>query len=131
MSRQITCTSATRQGRMRKAEQFLLAAETIAEVLDQQDDPDISDAYVTLCVHAGIAASDVACCKRLGVHSKGQDHAAAISLLGQVNKKASQQLGVLLDMKEKAEYSARPVSGMDRKKAVRAATVLVELARDL
>lgn len=131
MSRQITCTSATRQGRMRKAEQFLLAAETIAEVLDQQDDPDISDAYVTLCVHAGIAASDVACCKRLGVHPKGQDHSAAISLLGQVDRKASQQLGVLLDMKDKAEYSARPVSGTDRKKAVRAATALVELARDL
>ncbi len=33
MSRQITGTSATRQGRMRKAEQFLQAAETIAEVL--------------------------------------------------------------------------------------------------
>lgn len=131
MSRQTLCTSATRHGRMRKAEQFLLAAETIAEVLDEQDDPDISDAYVTLCVHAGIAASDVACCKRLGVHSKGQDHAAAIGLLGQVDRKASQQLGVLLGMKEKAGYSARPVSGTDRKRAVRAATALVELARDL
>lgn len=131
MSRQVTCTSATRRGRMRKAEQFLLAAEIIAEVLDQQDDPDVSDAYVTLCVHAGIAASDVACCKRLGVHSKGQDHAAAIGLLGQVDRKASQQLGVLLDMKEKSGYSARPVSGTDCKKAGRAATSLVELARNL
>lgn len=35
MSRQITCTSATRQGRMRKTEQILLAAETVAGVLDQ------------------------------------------------------------------------------------------------
>lgn len=72
-------------------------------------------------VHAGIAASDVACCKRLGVHSQGQDHAAAIALLGQVDRKASQQLGVGLDMKEKAEYLARPVSGTDRRRAVRAA----------
>jgi hypothetical protein len=128
MSRQIHCTSATRRGRMRKAEQFFLAAETIAEILDQHDDSDISDAYVTLCVHAGVAVSDVACCKRLGVHSKGQDHAAAIGLLGQVDRKAGEQLGVLLDMKEKAGYSARPVSGTDRKKAVRAATALVELA---
>lgn len=131
MSRQITCTPATRQGRTRKAEQFLLGAETIGEVLDQHDDPDISDAYVTLCVHAGIAASDVACCKRLGVHSKGQDHAAAIGLLGQVDSKASQQLTVLLGMKEKAGYSPRPVSGTDRKKAMRAATALGGLARDL
>lgn len=38
-SRPVTFTSATRQGRMRKAERLLLAAETIAEVLDQQDDP--------------------------------------------------------------------------------------------
>jgi hypothetical protein len=131
MSRQIHCTSATRRGRMRKAEQFFLAAETIAEILGQHDDSDISDAYVTLCVHAGVAVSDVACCKRLGVHSKGQDHAAAIGLLSQVDRKAGEQLGVLLDMKEKAGYSARPVSGTDRKKAVRAATALVELARDL
>lgn len=40
-----------------------------------------------LCVHpsltpTGVAASDVACCKRLGVHSEGQVHAAAIALLG-------------------------------------------------
>ena len=86
---------------------------------------------MTLCVHAGIAAADVACCKRLGVHSKGQDHAAAIALLAQVDRKASQQLGGLLDMKEKAEYSARPVSGTDRKRAGRAATAFVELARGL
>ena len=86
---------------------------------------------MTLCVHAGIAAADVACCKRLGVHSKGQDHAAAIALLAQVDRKASQQLGGLLDMKEKAEYSAPPVSGTDRKRAGRAATAFVELARGL
>lgn len=93
-----------------KAEQFLRAAEIIAEVLDQQDEPDVSDAYVTLCVHAGIAASDVACCKRLGVHSRGQDHAAAISLLGQVGRKASQQLGVLLDMKDPGENGRKAAS---------------------
>ncbi len=116
---------------MRKAEQFLTAAETIAEILDQHHDPEINDAYVTLCVHAGIAASDVACCKRLGVHAKGPDHAAAIRLLGQVDTQASQQLAVLLGMKEKAGYSARPVSATDRKRAMRAATTLVEFAREL
>jgi hypothetical protein len=40
-------------GRLRKAEQFLDAAETIREFSD--DEHDVGDAYVTLCVHAGIA----------------------------------------------------------------------------
>lgn len=131
MSRQQDCTTATTRGRLQKAEQFLLAAETLAEVLDQQDDPEVGDAYVTLCVHAGIAASDVICCKRLGVHSTGQDHDAATGLLARVDRKASQQLIVLLNMKHKAGYSARPVSGTDGKKAARAAAALVELARQI
>lgn len=116
-------------GRLRKAEQFLLAAETIAGVLDQEDDPEIGDAYVTLCVHAGVAASDVICCRRLGVHSQGPDHDDARGLLAKVDTKAGQQLGVLLSMKYKAGYSALPVSAADRKRAARAAGALVELAR--
>jgi len=30
------------------------------------DANDVADAYVTLCVHAGIAAADVICCTRFG-----------------------------------------------------------------
>lgn len=105
---------------MRKAERLLLGAETIAEVLDQQDDPDICEAYVPFCVHPSltprdVAASDVACCKRLGVHSEGRVHAAAIALLGQVDGKRSHPLGVVLDRKQKAGHQARPVSGTDRR----------------
>lgn len=129
MSRQVECTTATVRGRLRKAEQFLLAAETIAEVLDQDEDPEVGDAYVILCVHAGVAASDVICCRSLGVHSQGQDHDAALGLLGRIDRQASRQLGALLGLKNKAGYSARSVSGSDRKKAGRAATTLVELAR--
>jgi hypothetical protein len=56
------CTAAIRQGRLRKAEQFLRAANLVR---------DVADAYSTLCVHAGIAASDVICCARLGEHAQG------------------------------------------------------------
>lgn len=42
-------------GRRRKAVQFLTAAEEIMDLAD--DATDIGDAYVTLCVHAGIAAA--------------------------------------------------------------------------
>lgn len=38
---------------------------------------DVSDAYVTLLVHAGIAAADVICCQRLGEHALGDSHAEA------------------------------------------------------
>jgi hypothetical protein len=43
-----SCDEATTAGRLRKAEQFLEAAETIREFAD--DEYDVGDAYVTLCV---------------------------------------------------------------------------------
>jgi hypothetical protein len=46
------CEEATMSGRLRKAEQFLEAAETIREFAD--DEHEVGDALVTLCVHAGI-----------------------------------------------------------------------------
>src|SRR6266567_5766674 len=63
------CSAEIRRGRLRKAEQFADAANLIQEYVDTDDDD--ADAYVTLCVHAGIAASDVICCARLGEHAKG------------------------------------------------------------
>ena len=64
---------------MAKARQFSDAATLISELAS--DDSNLGDAYITLCVHAGIAAADVICCARLGVHASGQDHAAAATLL--------------------------------------------------
>lgn len=69
------CTASTRAGRMAKARQFLVAAETIATVMDDQE---IADAFVTLCVHAGVAAADVICCARLGVYHSGENHNEAV-----------------------------------------------------
>jgi hypothetical protein len=73
------CDSATRAGRLQKARQFMDAANTIETLAD--DGVDVADAYVTLCVHAGIAAADVICCARLGKHSQGEDHVSAVGLL--------------------------------------------------
>ncbi|GAC1606098.1 MAG: hypothetical protein NVS3B21_35810 [Acidimicrobiales bacterium] len=53
------CTAAMRAGRLAKARQFHLAAETIETIVD---DREIADAYVTLCVHAGIAAGEQHIC---------------------------------------------------------------------
>lgn len=111
---------------MAKADQFYLAAETIATTLDDQK---IADAYVTLCVHAGIAAADAICCARLGEHAQGDDHQQAVVLLSKADRASAKYLKVLLDLKTRSAYSAVATSQTDQKRAGRAATALVKTAR--
>jgi hypothetical protein len=125
------CDEAVIDGRMRKAEQFWEAAEITRELAD--DEAEVGDAYVTLCVHAGIAASDVVCCVSLGEHAAGEDHNDALALIARVRPGGTdlaKALAALLGMKTRAGYSARPVSGTDRKRAQRQAEKLVRAARD-
>lgn len=125
------CDEATARGRMRKREQFLEAAMNIRDFAN--DEADRGDAFVSLCVHAGIAAADVLCCAALGVHAQGDDHGEAVGLLARVRpegEEASKALRVLLAMKTKAGYSPQAVSGDDRKRAARSAERLVTAARD-
>jgi hypothetical protein len=119
------CTASTRAGRMAKDRQFLVAAETIATVVDDQE---IADAFVTLCVHAGVAAADVICCARLGVYHSGENHNEAVALLASVDKSAAWQLKALLDMKTRSGYSPVLTSAADQKRAGRAAAELVAAA---
>jgi hypothetical protein len=114
-----------RAGRTAKANQFYLAAETIATTLDDQE---IADAYVTLCVHAGIAA-DVICCARLGEYAQGDDHQEAVTLLSKADRANARYLKVLLDLKTRSGYSATLISKTDQKRAGRAAAALVSAAR--
>ena len=121
-----SCTAATRAGRMAKADQFYLAAETIAETIEDQD---IADAYVTLCVHAGIAAADIICCARLGEHAQGDDDQEAVALLSKADRAQAKHLKVLLDLKTHSGYSATPTGAANQKRAARAAAALVSAAR--
>ncbi|WP_205629588.1 hypothetical protein [Jiangella muralis] len=89
----------------------------------------MNDAVVTLYVHAGIAASDVICCARLGQHSTGENHAEAIGLLKAADSGSSGHLAALLSMKTKAGYSHLGASAADVRKAARAAARLLESAR--
>jgi hypothetical protein len=120
------CTLDVRQGRLRKAVEFLDAATLIA---DPADEDAATDAFVTLCIQAGLAASDVICCARLGKHAQDQDHNEAVTLLSQANSESAKHLRVLLGMKTKAAYSHTGISTADAKRAGRAAEVLVETAR--
>jgi len=125
------CDDAVVEGRLRKAEQFWEAAEITREFAD--DEAEVGDAYVTLCVHAGVAASDVICCLTLGEHASGEDHTEALTLIANVRpggKELAKALAVLLGMKTRAGYSARPVTAPDRKRAQRQAQQLLQAARD-
>ena len=80
--------AATRMGRLAKAKQFQLAANTISTIMDDQV---IADAYVTLCVQAGIAAADVICCAKLGEHHQGENHNEAIALVAKSRQDGRQE----------------------------------------
>ncbi len=106
--------AATIVGRLSKAEQFMEGAETIRELAD--DERDVGDAYVTLCIHAGIAAADVVCSIALGEHTQGDDHGAAVNHLAKVRpdgRDLSDSLRALLMMKTRAGYSHEHVSTND------------------
>ena len=124
------CDEAFTAGRLRKAEQFLGSAEMIREI--SSDEAEVGDALVTLCIHAGIAASDVLCCKALGHYAQGDDHRQAVTELSKVvpdGKVLGSDLRALLGMKNRAGYAAPPVTADDRKRAWRRAESLVEAAR--
>ena len=125
--RKQNCGSGVQLGRLRKAEQFYESAGIIADLAD--DGADVGDAYVTLLVHAGVAASDVVCCAGLGHHAQGENHAEAVNLLNKIDESLGKHLGALLRMKTGAGYSHLPVKPDERKRALRAATALLVAAR--
>lgn len=125
------CDRVVAQGRLHKAVQFWEAAEIVREFAD--DETEVGDAYVTLAVHAGIAASDAICCLALGRHSQGDDHQEAVKLLGAVRPDGAtlgRALSALLAIKTKAGYSHRSVNTVDRGRAQRQAEKLVVAARE-
>lgn len=119
-------------GRRRKAIQFLTAAEEIMDLAG--DAADIGDAYVTLCVHAGIAAADTLCAHHLRRYTSGDNHNEAVALLRRVQPDGpalAGDLAQLLGLKTKAGYTHRPVSAQERLQAGRRAGALVDAARAL
>jgi hypothetical protein len=125
--RTIKADEAMRRGRLVKAEQLADAAVAVDLLADEATD--VADAYVTLCVHAGIAAADVVCAARLGEYSRGENHDEAVALLSAVDKNLAGHLRALLNMKTLAGYSYSPVNADRARRAERAMAVLLEAAR--
>jgi hypothetical protein len=120
------CSAATSAGRLKKAREFRIAAELVEGGSAGRDA--LNDAYVTMCVHAGIAAADVLCCRRLNVHHQGESHDEAVTLLGRVDRTLAGDLATLLRKKTASAYTEMPSSGSDRKQAKRAMERLVDAA---
>jgi hypothetical protein len=125
------CDETFVKGRLGKAEQFLQSAATLRDLADSEVES--GDSVVTLCVLAGIAASDVICCKVLGHFVQGDDHSRAVAELSKVSpggKELGKDLQALLRMKTKAGYGGPAVTAAQRKRAWRRAENLVEAARE-
>lgn len=122
--RTVPCDASMRAGRRRKALQFYRAACDIADLAVEPGD--VSDAYVTLLVHAGIAAADVLCCASLGEHAQGDNHAEAVALLAKSDTERARDLRILLQVKTKAAYSHQRVSSSERVKTRRACDHLIQ-----
>jgi hypothetical protein len=85
-----------------------------------------------LAVLAGIAASDAACCARLGEHHRGQDHRGAVALVKTVEPGGAQlgkDLKRLLDRKDDAHYGFISVSSTEERDMVEWARRMVAQAR--
>ncbi|MCU0270719.1 MAG: hypothetical protein MUF83_19035 [Acidimicrobiales bacterium] len=124
-----SCDRSDALTRLGRAESFLLAAELI--IADDSDDATPSVA-ASLAVLAGIAASDAACCARLGNRARGQSHTEAVDLLGTVEPRGAdmgKDLQRLLNRKDDSQYGLAFVSAADASRMVGWAKRLLGHAR--
>jgi hypothetical protein len=115
--------------RLAHAHKFLDAAELIATDID--DDEANASVAASLAVLAGIAASDAACCARLGRRSRSQDHHDAERLLAEIvpaGRDAAKDLRRLLDLKDAAQYGVMHLSTTELRSALRRARALLRFA---
>lgn len=121
------CSRAQARERLAQAKTFLDAAHLVGE------DEEFAGVAAALAVLSGIAASDAACCGRLGMHHKGQDHRGAVALLETVEPGGPQMardLQRLLDRKDDAHYGFAGVGAADEQRMVGWAQRLCDSAAD-
>ena len=117
--RRSPCTVTDARARLHDAEAFLDAAQIL-------QDPDV---VATNAIHSAIAAADAVCCVAQRERCADGNHAAAIQMLGRVDKSLSAALKRALDRKNQAAYESRDISAGDAKMCLRQAELLVAAAR--
>ena len=110
--------------RRRIAEKYLELADAIAGD---------SGVGINVCVGnavlAGIAAGDAICIVAHGVYAAGPDHAMAAALLTRIDRSLGGRLQDLVTMKSASHYGRTLLTEDGRRRALRAARILVEHAR--
>jgi hypothetical protein len=125
------CTPAQARSRLQQAEAFVMTADL---VLDDDTNTATPGVAAALAVLAGIAASDAACCARLGNRPRGQDHAAAATLLRTVvphGEAMAKDLARLLAAKDESHYGLTLVDRAKARRLVGYARRLIDLASDV
>lgn len=124
------CSRADARVRLDQARKFLEVAGLVA---GETEIPASLSVAAALAVLAGIAASDAACCAALGRRARGQDHRQALPVLAEVEggRRASRDLGRLLDLKDAAHYGLIYVSRQKLTGALAQAGRLVHFAEDV
>lgn len=117
--RRSPCDLRDARARLHDAEDFLEAAQIARN-------PDVS---ATNAIHSAIAPADAICCVALRERSADGNHAAAVELLAQVDRKLAGALKRVLDRKTQAAYESRDVARSDATACVRYAETLLEAAR--
>ena len=127
-ARREPCGRAEATARLAQADAYVTAARLVV------DDPtDVANAAVAAAraVLAGIAAADAACCARLTVRARGQDHREAIALVGTVTPNGpamAKDLDRLLKRKDSVHYGAAMISPAEGARMVSWAARLVGYA---
>ena len=115
------------------AQKFLEAADLVAG--EAADGINLASASVAaaLAVLAGIAASDAACCLKLGKRSRGEGHHQAADFLRKIigGEKPADALTRLISLKDTAQYGVINISDAELTIAMRRARTLVEFAQSL
>lgn len=128
-SRTHPCDRRDALNRLAQAESFVVAAELVTA-----DESDVANPGVAaaLAVLAGIAASDAACCAKLGVRSRGQSHDDAVAVLATVaphGPEMAKDLSRLLSRKDDSHYGVAFVSTSDADRMIGWAKRLLTRAR--
>lgn len=111
--RQERCGRAEAGARLFQADAYLAAARLVVDDPTDVANPGVAAA---LAVLAGIAAADAACCARLAVRARGQDHHQAIALVGTVTPNGpamAKDLERLLKRKDSVHYGATMISAAE------------------
>jgi hypothetical protein len=124
-SRCSPCGRVEAAARLAQADAYVGAARLVVDDPADVANPGVAGA---LAVLAGIAAADAACCARLSLRARGQNHREAVALVSTVaphGPAMAKDLSRLLDRKDSVHYGTAMISATEGARMVGWAARLV------